>query len=85
MLRVFEEGGYVLSPIVHTLEGIKLSCLRTRNLTDIMRAAGQFGTNRGPITVKVTRKADSHELDQSDMIWNVFMGLNRVGFSSCRW
>ncbi|QGI60510.1 hypothetical protein CEK26_004483 [Fusarium fujikuroi] len=49
-----------------------------------MRAAGQFGTNRGPITVKVTRKADSHELDQSDMIWNVFMGLNRVGFSSCR-
>lgn len=46
-----------------------------------MHAAGQSGTTRGSITVKVTIQADSHELDQSDTIWNVFMGLNRIDFS----
>lgn len=50
-----------------------------------MGATGQFGANKGPITAKVTRKADSLELDQSDTIGDVFMGLNRIGFSSCRW
>jgi hypothetical protein len=29
----------------------------------------------------VTRKADSHELDQSDTTWNVFMSFNLIGFS----
>ncbi|KAI3582632.1 hypothetical protein IWW34DRAFT_905169 [Fusarium oxysporum f. sp. albedinis] len=67
--------------LVHTLYGLKPSLSACQEPERHYARRGSVWDDQGSITVKVTRKADSHELDQSDTIWNVFIGLNRIDFS----